>query len=99
MRVKESPKDGFVRTLLRCSHGGVITTGPDATHPPTIFQNSGGGGGGGGGGGQLGGVQLGVGRGGGVPPGGRGGVPAGGRGGGLAGGHGGVQPGVRGGGG
>ena len=27
-------------------HGGATTTGPDATHPPTICQNSGGGGGG-----------------------------------------------------
>ena len=26
-------------------HGGVTTTGPDATHPPAICQNSGGGGG------------------------------------------------------
>ena len=64
-------------------HGGVTTTGPDATHPPTIFQNSGGGG-------ELGGVQPGVG-GGGVPPGGRGGGSCRGSGGGLAGGHGGVQ--------
>ena len=82
-------------------HGGATTTGPDATHPPTIFQNSGGGEVGGG-------VQPGVG--GGVPPGvggvgssrGRGGggvfLPGVG-GGGLAGGHGGVQPGVKGGGG
>ena len=38
------------------THGGVTTTGPDATHPPTIFQNWGGGGGGGGGGGAVGGV-------------------------------------------
>ena len=45
------------------AHGGVTTTGPDATHPPTIFQNSGGGGGG---------VQPGVG--GGVQPGVGGGV-------------------------
>ena len=44
-------------------HGGATTTGPDATHPPTIFENLGGGGG----------SQPGVG-GGGVPPGGRGGV-------------------------
>ena len=72
-------------------HGGATTTGPDATHPPTIFQNSGGGQWGGG-------VQPGVG--GGVPPGGRGGggCSCRGSGGGLAGGHGGVQPGVKGGG-
>ena len=85
---------------LSLSHGGATTTGLDATHPPTIFQNSGGGGGGGGGA-QLGGGPAG-GRGGGgssrgvggggVPAGGReGGVPAGGRGGG-------VWPGVGGGG-
>ena len=54
------------------NHGGATTTGLDATHPPTIFQNSpGGGGGGGGGGAQLGGSSRG--SGGGVPPGGRGG--------------------------
>ena len=72
-------------------HGGATTTGPDATHPPTIFQNLGGGEG------QLGGR--------GVPPGGGegsgrgsggGGVWQGVGGGGLAGGHGGIQPGVRG---
>ena len=67
-----------------CTGGGATTTGPDATHPPTIFQNLGGGGG------QLGGGPSGV-RGGGVPPGGQGGV--------WPGGYGGVQPGVRGGGG
>ena len=48
------------------SHGGVTTTGPDATHPPTIFQNSGGGG-------ELGGGPAGGRGGGGAPPGGRGG--------------------------
>ena len=47
-------------------HGGVTTTGPDATHPPTIFQNSGGG--------ELGGGSSRGSGGGGVPPGGRGGV-------------------------
>ena len=52
-------------------HGGATTTGPDATHPPTIFQNLGGGGGEG----QLGGR--------GVPPGGWGGVWPGVRGGGV----------------
>ena len=57
--------------------GGATTIGPDATHPPTIFQNSGGGGGGG----SWGGVQPGVG--GGVLPGVGGGVRAGGRGGGV----------------
>ena len=44
-------------------HGGATTTGPDATYPPAICQNSGGGGGGGGGGGlgvDLGGVGWGV---------------------------------------
>ena len=38
----------------RPGHGRVTTTGPDATHPPAICQNSGGGGSGGGG--RLGGV-------------------------------------------
>ena len=56
-------------------HGGATTNGPDATHPPNIFQNSGRGGGGGGGGGQLG-------VGGGGWPGGQGGVQPGVRGGG-----------------
>ena len=59
-------------------HGGATTTGPDATHPPTIFQNLGGGRGSWGGGGFLPGV-------GGVWP----GVRGGGGGGGLAGGRGG----------
>ena len=56
-------------------HGGATTTGPDATRPPAICQNSGRGGGGGGGGqgvvlgggGQLGGVGGDFGRGGGFP--------------------------------
>ena len=58
------------------AHGGATTTVPDATHPPTIFQNFGGGAVGGG-------VQLGVGAGGGVVPAGGqgGGVPTGGQGG------------------
>ena len=89
----------------RCPcHGGATTTGPDATYPPAICQNSGGGGGGGGGGGQSwGGVWPGVGGGG--LAGSRGGVRLGvgggsyqgsgggscrGSGGGLAGGQGGV---------
>ena len=67
-------------------HGGATTTGPDATYPPAICQNSGGGGGGGGGQswrgvrpGVGGGVRLGVGGGsyqgsGGVLPGVGGGV-------------------------
>ena len=49
----------FLHPKLRKIHGGATTTGPDATHPPAICQNSGGGGGGAGGrsgGGQLGGV-------------------------------------------
>ena len=41
--------------LPRHAHGGPTTTGPDATHPPTICQNSGGGGAGG----SSGGVRLG----------------------------------------
>ena len=57
------------------AHGGATTTGPDATHPPAICQNSGGGVGGGGGswgggssrgsggGGQAGGRGGGVGQG------------------------------------
>ena len=51
------------------SHGGATTTGPDATYPPAICQNSGGGGRSWGGGVQpgVGGVQPGVG--GGVQPG------------------------------
>ena len=70
----------------------MTTSGPAATHPPTIFENSGGEGSWGGG------VQPGIG-GGGVHPGGQRGVFLPGRGGGvLAGGHGGVQPGVTGGG-
>ena len=68
-------------------HGGVTTNGPDATHPPTIFQNSGGGG--------AVGVGGPAGGRGGVPPGGQGGSSRRGSGGGLAGRHGGVQPGVR----
>ena len=75
------------------NHGGATTTGPDATHPPTIFQNLGGGGG------QLGGVQPGVTGWEVFLPGVGGGGLAGCHGGGLAGGHGGVQPGVKGGGG
>ena len=54
--VNVCPCSKWVRTL---QHGGATTTGPDATHPPAICQNSGGGGGGAGGrsgGGQLGGV-------------------------------------------
>ena len=51
----------------------MTTTGPDATHPPTIFQNSGGG------------VQLGVGGGVFLPGVGGGGFPAGGQGGGWPG--------------
>ena len=76
--------DGKTNSVsTRTVHGGVTTTGRDATHPPTIFQTSGGG------------SSRGSGGGGGVPPGGRGGgVPAGGWRGGLAGGHGGVQQGV-----
>ena len=48
------------------THGGATTTGPDATYPPAICQNSGGGGGGGGGvwPGVGGGVKPGVGGGG-----------------------------------
>ena len=49
-------------------HRGATTTGPDATYPPAICQNSGGGGaelgGGGPAGGQGGGVRPGVGGGG-----------------------------------
>ena len=49
----------------RCpTHGGATTTGPDATYPPAICQNSGGGaelgGGGPAGGGGLAGGQGGV---------------------------------------
>ena len=73
-------------------HGGATTTGPDATHPPTIFQNLGGGRGSWGGGGFLPGVGGGSGRGSG------GGGSGKGSGGGLAGGHGGIQPGGEGGG-
>ena len=48
----------FNRLQIRCPrHGGATTTGPDATYPPAICQNSGGGGGG------VGGVRLGVGGG------------------------------------
>ena len=65
--------------------GGATRTGPDATHPPTIFQNLGGG--------RVGGVQPGIGGGGG------GCSCRGSGGGGLAGVQGGVQPGVTGGGG
>ena len=68
---------------LLCGHGGATTTGPDATYPPAICQNSGGGGGGGGGGvlpGVWGGVLPGVGGGGGLA-GGQGGVGWGERGG------------------
>ena len=36
---------GFVGCLLVGCRGGATTNGLDATHPPTIFQNSGGGGG------------------------------------------------------
>ena len=66
------------------SHGGATTTGPDATYPPAICQNSGGGGGGGrvwGGSGRGSGGGPGRGSGGGLKPG-VGGGPAGGRGGG-----------------
>ena len=65
-------------------HGGTTTTGPDATHLPTIFQNLGGGG-------SWGGGLAG-------DPGEGGAVPAGGRGGGvfLPGVGGGVWPGVMG---
>ena len=72
-------------------HGGATTTGPDATYPPAICQNSGGGGVGGGG--PAGGRGRGSCRGSGG-----GGVPAGGRGGVWPGVRGGVQPGVKGGG-
>ena len=68
-------------------HGGATTTGPDATYPPAICQNSGGGGGGGGGSGRGSGGGSGRESGGG---------PAGGRGGGPTRGPGGVLPGVRG---
>ena len=71
-------------------HGGATTTGPDATYPPAICQNSRGGGGqswGGSGRGSGGGVPAG-GRGG-VKPGSGGGLPGVG-GGGLAGAQGGV---------
>ena len=54
----------FLAALGVC-HGGATTTGLDATHPPTIFQNLGGAGGAVGGGSSRGS--------GGVPPGGRGG--------------------------
>ena len=43
-------------TTLQTAGGGATTTGPDATHPPTIFQNLGGGV-------VVGGVQQGVGGG------------------------------------
>ena len=75
MRVAALPHSPWIGngTGAGCvKHGGVTTTGPDATHPPTIFQNSGGGGGGGGG------VQPGVGGGGSSRGSGEGGVPAGG---------------------
>ena len=65
---------------------GATTTGPDATHPPAICQNSGGGHLGGGSSRGSGGVKPGVG----------GGVLPGVGGGGLARGQGGVQPRVRG---
>ena len=68
-------------------HGGATTTGPDATYPPAICQNSGGGGGGGGGGQSGGGVWPGVGGG---SYQGSGGGSCRGSGGGLAGGQGGV---------
>ena len=57
------PAPNMAHTLLTATHihGGATTTGPDATHPPAICQNSGGGGGGGG---SWGGVQPGVGGGG-----------------------------------
>ena len=42
------------------TRGGATTTGPDATHPPTIFQNLGGGGAVGGEGGSSGGVGGGL---------------------------------------
>ena len=32
-------------STVLCTHGGATTTGPDATYPPAICQNSGGGGG------------------------------------------------------
>ena len=98
------PPDGPLTTLyegdftsfLDPNHGGATTTGPDATYPPAICQNSGGGGGGGGGGGQSwGGVRPGVGGGG--PAGSRGGVRLGVGGGGPTRGLGGVLPGVGGG--
>ena len=79
----------------RIQHGGATTTGPDATYPPAICQNSGGGGGGGRvGGGPAGGRGGPAGGGsgwgsGGGPTGGLGGSCRG-SGGGLAGGQGGV---------
>ena len=36
--------DQYHCTMHNNSGGGATTTGPDATHPPTIFQNLGGGG-------------------------------------------------------
>ena len=48
-----SPRHGSVKVRSApdgTPTGGATTTGPDVTHPPTMFQNSGGGGGGAGGG-------------------------------------------------
>ena len=78
-------RDGI--SAVSCT-GGATTTGPDATYPPGICQNSGGGGGGGGG--RVGGGPAG-GRG---QAGGRRGGQAGGQAGGLGGGGG--QAGVKG---